>query len=112
MKPFLRIYPVFLAIAFGSFLTSMDASRVVAMLPIIRQKSGIGTAGAGLIAVAELVTTAGLLLTCGRLGDEFGHKRAYLTLSTFSCQVVSFTSTTVNQKACSVRETQGCTMSS
>src|SRR5262249_27266958 len=79
VKPFLRVCPVLLPVAFGSFFTSMDASGVVAMLPLIRQSNGIGGAEAGLIVVAELVTTAGLLLTCGRLGDQFGHKRAYLT---------------------------------
>jgi EmrB/QacA subfamily drug resistance transporter len=68
---------VALAAALGSFLTSLDASAVNAVLPLIREAFHTSIAMMQWVLLAELLVTSGLLLAFGRLGDLRGHKPIY-----------------------------------
>jgi EmrB/QacA subfamily drug resistance transporter len=75
-----------LTAAFGSFLTSLDASAVNSVLPLIRGAFHTTIPMVQWILQAELLVTSGLLLAFGRLGDQLGHKRIYVAgFSVFLC---------------------------
>ena len=70
---------VLLAVAFGAFLTSFDASGVNAILPLIRTAFATTISGAQWVVGIELLIAGGLQLAVGRLGDRWGHRFLYLT---------------------------------
>jgi len=67
-----------LTAAWGSFLTSLDASAVNAVLPVIRSALRTNVPMVQWVLLGELLLTSGLLVALGRLGDELGHKRIYI----------------------------------
>jgi EmrB/QacA subfamily drug resistance transporter len=67
-----------LTAALGSFFTSLDASAVSTVLPLIREAFHTSIAMVQWAPLAELLAASGLLLVFGRLGDQLGHKRVYL----------------------------------
>jgi MFS family permease len=67
-----------LTAAFGSFLTSFDASAVNAALPFVSEGFRTTRPIVQWVLLAELLVTSRLLLLFGRLGDQFGPKRICL----------------------------------
>jgi MFS family permease len=70
---------VLLAVAFGAFLTSFDASGVNAILPLIRSAFATTISSAQWVVGIELLIAGSLQLAIGRLGDRLGHRSLYLT---------------------------------
>lgn len=64
--------------ALGSLLTSLDASAVNAVLPLIRGSFHTTISMVQWVLLGDLLITSGLLLAFGRLGDQLGHKRVYV----------------------------------
>ena len=61
----------------GEAMASMDGSIVSVAIPTIRERLGADGAGIQLIVSGYLLTTGLLLVTCARLGDILGHRRAF-----------------------------------
>jgi len=73
-------------VAIGVFMATLDSSIVNISLPSIAQYFGVPLNGAvSWVIIAYLVTTAGILLTAGRLADMVGRKAVWL------CGLVLFT---------------------
>ena len=62
----------------GQAMASMDGSIVSVSAPTIREKLGTSGAVIQLVISGYLLTTGVLLVTCARLGDILGHRRAFL----------------------------------
>jgi EmrB/QacA subfamily drug resistance transporter len=69
---------VLLAIGVAALMTSLDSSIVNAVLPVITHALGSDVAATQWIVTIYLLVLSGLMLTFGRLGDLYGHKRVYL----------------------------------
>ena len=69
---------VVLAATLGSFLTSLDASAVNAVLPLVREAFQCTIPTVQWVLLGEMLFVSGLLLVFGRCGDQLGHKRIYL----------------------------------
>lgn len=59
-------------------MASMDGSIVSVSAPTIREQLGTSGAMIQLVISGYLLTTGVLLVTCARLGDILGHRRAFL----------------------------------
>ncbi len=72
-------------------MTALDGSIVNTLLPVLRQQFNVGVATIEWVVTAYLLVTSSLLLSFGRLGDLYGHKRTYLlgfvifVLSSMTC---------------------------
>lgn len=66
------------AVALGTLMGPVDGSVVNIALPVITRSFGTTLPVAEWVAMAYLLVTASLLLTWGRLGDMYGHRRTYL----------------------------------
>jgi len=79
------------AIGTGTLMTALDGSIVNTLLPILRQQFNVGVATIEWVVTAYLLAASSLLLSFGRLGDLYGHKRTYLlgfvifVLSSMTC---------------------------
>jgi predicted MFS family arabinose efflux permease len=62
----------------GQAMASMDGSIVSVAAPAIQEQLNAGGAAIQLIVSGYLLTTGVLLVTCARLGDVLGHRRAFL----------------------------------
>jgi MFS family permease len=70
--------PVALIASLGIIITSFESSSIGTILPLIIQKFQTSfQAGKWLVSTYSLIICA-LLLAAGKLGDRFGHHRAYL----------------------------------
>ncbi len=68
-----------LAVVFaGTFLTPLDSSIVNIALPTLVRHFRVGITSVEWVVVGYLLVTSSLLLTAGRIGDRFGHRRCYL----------------------------------
>lgn len=82
---------VLIAIGVGTFMSALDSSVVNTILPVIRDYFASNVATIEWVVVVYLLVISGLLLSFGRLGDLYGHKRVYLagfgifTLSSALC---------------------------
>ena len=66
------------AIATGTLLGSFTNSSMNGILPVVRSDLNASVTGVQWVIMAFLLVNSSLLLTFGRLGDLFGHKRLYL----------------------------------
>jgi EmrB/QacA subfamily drug resistance transporter len=69
---------VLVTIGIGTFMSALDGSVVNTLLPVLSRELGTGIAGIEWVATIYLLVISGLLLSVGRAGDLFGHKRLYL----------------------------------
>jgi len=69
---------VLAAIGVAALMSSLDSSIVNAVLPVITQALDSAVAATQWIVTIYLLVLSGLMLTFGRLGDLYGHKRVYL----------------------------------
>jgi EmrB/QacA subfamily drug resistance transporter len=66
------------ALAFGAYMAALDNSIVNAVLPVVADSFGTDLASIEWVVTSYLLVQSALLLTFGRLGDLWGHKRVYL----------------------------------
>ncbi|MTI79259.1 MAG: MFS transporter [Firmicutes bacterium] len=67
------------AIAIGTFMGPLDGSIVNITLPHISSSLGADMATVEWVVMSYLLVISSLLLTYGRLGDMYGHKKVYIT---------------------------------
>ncbi|MBE3519695.1 MAG: MFS transporter [Firmicutes bacterium] len=73
-----RRYEALGAIMLGGIMGPIAASVVNVILPTVTDYFKAPLATAQWVSLVYLITTSGLLLFCGRLGDILGYKRVYL----------------------------------
>jgi EmrB/QacA subfamily drug resistance transporter len=66
-------------IGVGTFMSALDASVVNMLLPILSRALHTSIAGIEWVTTVYLLVISGLLLSVGRAGDLFGHKRIYIS---------------------------------
>lgn len=74
-----REWWVLFAVGAGSFAGTLNSSVMNMILPLMRDSFGADLSSIEWVLMAYLLTVSILLLTCGRLGDIWGHKRVYIT---------------------------------
>lgn len=67
------------AVGIGTFMSALDGSVVNTILPILRDAFHSNIAAVEWIVTIYLLVVSGLLLTFGRLGDLYGHKKVYVS---------------------------------
>ena len=65
-------------IGIGTFMSALDGSVVNTLLPVLGRALGTSIAGIEWVTTIYLLVISGLLLSVGRAGDLFGHRRLYL----------------------------------
>lgn len=70
--------PMLAVLLTGQAMASMDGSIVSVAAQTIREDLGAGGTAVQLVVSGYLLTTGVLLVTCARLGDIIGHRRAFL----------------------------------
>ena len=73
-----RVKLVVLAVAAGTFMAALDTSVVNIALPIISEYFRAPLYVIEWVVMSYLLVISSLLLTYGRLGDMYGHKRIYI----------------------------------
>ncbi|HZZ84326.1 MAG TPA: MFS transporter [Anaeromyxobacteraceae bacterium] len=68
----------FSAVAVGTVMSTLDGSIVNVALPTMRRELSASIGGVQWIIAAYLLTISATLLTAGRLGDLFGHRRVFV----------------------------------
>lgn len=87
----IRRGPMLAVLLTGQVMASMDGSIVAVSAQTIRQELHADGAAIQLIVSGYLLTVGVLLVTCARLGDILGHRRAFLlglgwfTVASLSC---------------------------
>ncbi|HEX5832006.1 MAG TPA: MFS transporter, partial [Gemmatimonadaceae bacterium] len=69
---------VLVTIGIGTFMSALDGSVVNTLLPVLARELHTSIAGIEWVTTVYLLVISGLLLSVGRAGDLFGHKRLYL----------------------------------
>ena len=69
---------VLVTIGIGTFMSALDGSVVNTLLPVLSRELRTSVAGIEWVTTIYLLVISGLLLSVGRAGDLFGHKRFYL----------------------------------
>ena len=69
---------VLTTVGIGTFMSALDGSVVNTLLPVLGQSLQTSVAGIEWVATIYLLVISGLLLSVGRAGDLFGHKRLFL----------------------------------
>ncbi len=69
---------VLVTLGVGTFMSALDGSVVNTLLPILSRELGTSIAGIEWVTTVYLLVISGLLLSVGRAGDLFGHRRLYL----------------------------------
>ena len=72
-----RRYGVLVAIGSCSFMAALDGSIVNTIMPILSRDFGAPLHAVQWVSTTFLLVVAGLMLTFGRMGDIYGHKRVY-----------------------------------
>ena len=67
------------AIGVGTFMSALDGSVVNTLLPILAHALNTSVAGIEWVTTIYLLVISALLLSVGRAGDLFGHKRIYVS---------------------------------
>jgi len=70
---------VIFAVAIGTFMSALDSSIVNISLPVISNYFSISLTTVEWVVFSYLIIITSLLLTFGRLGDIYGHKKIYIT---------------------------------
>ena len=78
MDFFKRKRAILLAVAIGTFMSALDSSVVNMVLPNIRAYFQTSLSAIEWTVISYLLVISSLLLTYGRLGDLYGHKKIYL----------------------------------
>ena len=65
-------------VGLGTFMSALDGSVVNTLLPVLARALGTSVAGIEWVTTVYLLVISGLLLSIGRAGDLFGHKRFYI----------------------------------
>ena len=89
----LRGHPraILITVCTASFMTSLDMSVVNIAMPVMAKDLGASLAAVAWVVDAYLMAIAVLVITCGRLGDLYGHRRLFMcgaalfTLSSAAC---------------------------
>jgi len=71
-------WSVFVAVALGTFMSTIDSSIVNVALPTLQRTFGVPVTTIGWVSLAYLLTLTLLLLPFGRLGDAMGRRRMFL----------------------------------
>jgi EmrB/QacA subfamily drug resistance transporter len=66
-------------IGVGTFMSALDGSVVNTLLPILSHALNTSIAGIEWVTTVYLLVISALLLSVGRAGDLFGHKRIYIS---------------------------------
>jgi len=69
---------VLVAVGVGTFMSALDGSVVNTLLPVLARAFGASVAGIEWVTTVYLLVISGLLLSVGRAGDLYGHKRLYI----------------------------------
>ena len=69
---------VLVTVGLGTFMSALDGSVVNTLLPVLARALGTSVAGIEWVTTVYLLVISGLLLSVGRAGDLFGHKRFYI----------------------------------
>src|SRR4051812_5295502 len=69
---------VLVTVGVGTFMSALDGSVVNTLLPVLSRELGTSIAGIEWVTTIYLLVISALLLSVGRAGDLFGHKRLYL----------------------------------
>ena len=69
---------VLVVIGLGTFMTALDSSIVNVILPLVRDSLGSDFASTEWVVTIYLLVLSGLLLSFGRMGDMYGHRRVYM----------------------------------
>jgi EmrB/QacA subfamily drug resistance transporter len=69
---------VLVTIGIGTFMSALDGSVVNTLLPVLSRELRTSIAGIEWVTTIYLLVISGVLLSVGRAGDLFGHKRLYL----------------------------------
>ncbi|WP_261559449.1 MFS transporter [Frankia tisae] len=74
-----RRWPMLATLLSATFMPGFDANAVNVALPSLHRELGAGSAALELVIGGYLFTYASFLITSGRLGDIFGHRRLFMT---------------------------------
>ena len=66
------------ALGLGAYLAALDVSIVNAVLPVMAEAFGTDLSAIEWVVTTYLLVQSALMLTVGRLGDLWGHKKVYL----------------------------------
>ena len=69
---------VLVTVGVGTFMSALDGSVVNTLLPVLARALGASVAGIEWVTTVYLLVISGLLLSVGRAGDLYGHKRLYI----------------------------------
>ncbi len=69
---------VLVTVGVGTFMSTLDGSVVNTLLPVLSHALNTSVAGIEWVTTIYLLVISGLLLSVGRAGDLFGHKRLFL----------------------------------
>jgi EmrB/QacA subfamily drug resistance transporter len=69
---------VLVSVGIGTFMSALDGSVVNTLLPVLGRALGTSIAGIEWVTTVYLLVISGLLLSIGRAGDLFGHKRLFV----------------------------------
>ena len=69
---------VLVTVGIGTFMSALDGSVVNTLLPVLSRSLNTSIAGIEWVTTIYLLVISGLLLSVGRAGDLFGHKRLFL----------------------------------
>lgn len=94
-----KVRSVIFAAAVGTFMSALDASVVNIALPSISRYFGAPLYIIEWVVMAYLLVISSLLLTYGRLGDMYGHKRLFVT---------GFAIFTAGSLLCGMAQGKGC----
>ncbi|MCR3758481.1 MFS transporter [Clostridium felsineum] len=76
---------ILITVALGTFMSSLDTSVVTVVNPAIEKYFNISFSIAQLVLISYLLIVSSMLLTFGRIGDLYGHKKVY------TCGFIIFT---------------------
>ncbi len=69
---------VLVTVGIGTFMSALDGSVVNTLLPVLSHELKTSVAGIEWVTTIYLLVISGMLLSVGRAGDLFGHKRLFL----------------------------------
>ena len=72
------IIQILIIVSLGSFMSALDSSIVNISLPSISEYFNINLTTVEWVVLSYLIVISSLLLTYGRMGDLYGHKKVYM----------------------------------
>ena len=77
-RPVTSRWWVLVTVGIGTFMSALDGSVVNTLLPLLSHELRTSVAGIEWVTSVYLLVISGMLLSVGRAGDLFGHKRLFL----------------------------------